>query len=254
MCLCSRGPSEGGNRYGGDPRRRRELILAGPDLEQWAPSRRPARAVISTATQTMLGRGAVSAEVMLVGKQPGDNEDKQGVPFMGPASRLLDQALDEAGILNPCDTSRTSSSTSIGWRAASTWRFTAVDERGSHLPISATVSPRGLDSDSEPPPNGLQGVWTTTSHDHRPAQAESPTPLPTIVIAVLYGTLHSSAIARAVMSPLTHCAQVLACVALLAASLLLRLLGDVPARGRRRRSKSFDRPPGVLRPKVRTIR
>ena len=49
-------------------------------------------------TQTVFGGGAAPARVMLVGEQPGDQEDRQGRPFVGPAGRLLDQALEEAGI------------------------------------------------------------------------------------------------------------------------------------------------------------
>jgi uracil-DNA glycosylase len=81
----------------------RELIPEDPDLEQL-------RAIAAgctgchlyrDATQTVFGRGPVPAPVMLVGEQPGDQEDKQGLPFVGPAGRLLDQALDEAGISAP---------------------------------------------------------------------------------------------------------------------------------------------------------
>jgi DNA polymerase len=49
-------------------------------------------------TQTVFGEGRVGAEVMLVGEQPGDQEDLQGRPFVGPAGKLLDKALEEAGI------------------------------------------------------------------------------------------------------------------------------------------------------------
>jgi uracil-DNA glycosylase family protein len=49
-------------------------------------------------TQTVFGEGPRQAEVMLVGEQPGDQEDKAGRPFVGPAGKLLDRALDEAGI------------------------------------------------------------------------------------------------------------------------------------------------------------
>jgi DNA polymerase len=49
-------------------------------------------------TQTVFGEGARSADVMLVGEQPGDQEDRAGRPFVGPAGRLLDRALEEAGI------------------------------------------------------------------------------------------------------------------------------------------------------------
>jgi DNA polymerase len=50
------------------------------------------------ATQTVFGDGSTSAEVVLVGEQPGDREDVQGKPFVGPAGRLLDEALADAGI------------------------------------------------------------------------------------------------------------------------------------------------------------
>jgi uracil-DNA glycosylase family protein len=49
-------------------------------------------------TQTVFGEGRVGARVMLVGEQPGDREDLEGHPFVGPAGRVLDQALEEAGI------------------------------------------------------------------------------------------------------------------------------------------------------------
>jgi uracil-DNA glycosylase family protein len=51
-----------------------------------------------TGTQTVFGEGTRSAEVMFVGEQPGDQEDLQGKPFVGPAGKLLDQALQDAGI------------------------------------------------------------------------------------------------------------------------------------------------------------
>jgi uracil-DNA glycosylase len=50
------------------------------------------------ATQTVFGAGRRSAELMLVGEQPGDKEDREGEPFVGPAGTLLDRALVEAGI------------------------------------------------------------------------------------------------------------------------------------------------------------
>ncbi|TYP86160.1 UdgX family uracil-DNA binding protein [Blastococcus xanthinilyticus] len=49
-------------------------------------------------TQTVFGEGPGTARVVLVGEQPGDQEDRRGEPFVGPAGRLLDKALDEAGI------------------------------------------------------------------------------------------------------------------------------------------------------------
>jgi uracil-DNA glycosylase family protein len=50
------------------------------------------------ATQTVFGEGARSSEMLLVGETPGDQEDLQGRPFVGPAGRLLDEALEAAGI------------------------------------------------------------------------------------------------------------------------------------------------------------
>jgi len=50
------------------------------------------------ATQTVFGEGPDRAKVMLVGEQPGDQEDTTGRPFVGPAGRLLDEALAAAGI------------------------------------------------------------------------------------------------------------------------------------------------------------
>src|SRR4051812_30753435 len=50
------------------------------------------------ATQTVFGEGSARAEVMLVGEQPGDQEDLQAHPFVGPAGQLLDRALAEAGV------------------------------------------------------------------------------------------------------------------------------------------------------------
>ena len=50
------------------------------------------------ATQAVFGEGAARAELMLVGEQPGDREDRARRPFVGPAGQLLDRALEEAGI------------------------------------------------------------------------------------------------------------------------------------------------------------
>jgi DNA polymerase len=51
-----------------------------------------------TATQVVFGAGPRTAQVVFVGEQPGDQEDRQGAPFVGPAGALLDRALEEAGI------------------------------------------------------------------------------------------------------------------------------------------------------------
>src|SRR5688572_31889742 len=54
--------------------------------------------LFANATQTVFGEGPAKATLMLVGEQPGDAEDRAGHPFVGPAGRILDQALEEAGI------------------------------------------------------------------------------------------------------------------------------------------------------------
>src|SRR5882762_7554473 len=50
------------------------------------------------ATQTVFGEGPKDAAIMLVGEQPGDYEDQEGKPFVGPAGKIMNQALEEAGI------------------------------------------------------------------------------------------------------------------------------------------------------------
>ena len=55
-------------------------------------------ALWANATQTVFGAGSPHARVMLVGEQPGDEEDRKGLPFIGPAGKLLDGALAAAGV------------------------------------------------------------------------------------------------------------------------------------------------------------
>jgi uracil-DNA glycosylase family protein len=51
-----------------------------------------------TGTQTVFGEGKATAEIVFVGEQPGDKEDLEGRPFVGPAGRVLDEGLEAAGI------------------------------------------------------------------------------------------------------------------------------------------------------------
>jgi DNA polymerase len=50
------------------------------------------------ATQAVAGEGPPKAAIMMIGEQPGDEEDRRGAPFVGPAGRLLDRALVDAGV------------------------------------------------------------------------------------------------------------------------------------------------------------
>ncbi|MGW0821317.1 UdgX family uracil-DNA binding protein [Streptomyces sp. NPDC002845] len=70
----------------------------GLDTHRRAAARCQGCPLYENATQTVFGKGDESARIVLVGEQPGDQEDKRGEPFVGPAGRLLGKALQEAGI------------------------------------------------------------------------------------------------------------------------------------------------------------
>ena len=77
-----------------------ELIPDDPTLGSVRDAAKDCQAcdLYKRGTQTVFGEGARKAELMLVGEQPGDAEDLAGKPFVGPAGRVLDKALAEAGI------------------------------------------------------------------------------------------------------------------------------------------------------------
>ena len=77
-----------------------ELIPLHPTLAQLRDEAKDCKAcdLWLRGTQTVFGEGALRAKVMFVGEQPGDKEDLEGKPFVGPAGALLDKALMEAGI------------------------------------------------------------------------------------------------------------------------------------------------------------
>jgi len=76
------------------------LIPVHPTLESVRAAAANCRAcdLYKRGTQTVFGEGPQRAQIMMVGEQPGDAEDIAGHPFVGPAGRLLDRALEEAGI------------------------------------------------------------------------------------------------------------------------------------------------------------
>lgn len=89
---------------------RPELPLVTGTAADFVPQRRTLKSLREAArvcrgcrlwmvgSQTVFGEGKAAAKIMLVGEQPGDQEDREGHPFVGPAGRLLDEALAEAGI------------------------------------------------------------------------------------------------------------------------------------------------------------
>jgi uracil-DNA glycosylase family protein len=82
-------------------REERDAALPAADtLEELRELARGCRAcdLWARATQTVFGDGAANARLLVVGEQPGNSEDLEGAPFVGPAGRLLDEALVEAGI------------------------------------------------------------------------------------------------------------------------------------------------------------
>lgn len=76
------------------------LIPAAPTLPRLIEAARTCQAcdLHKSGTQTVFGEGSRNSVVMFVGEQPGDKEDLQGRPFVGPAGAILDRALDDAGI------------------------------------------------------------------------------------------------------------------------------------------------------------
>ena len=76
------------------------LVPANPTIPKLRGAAADCRAcdLWKTGTQTVFGEGGSKARVMFVGEQPGDQEDIQGRPFVGPAGKVLDKALVEAGI------------------------------------------------------------------------------------------------------------------------------------------------------------
>lgn len=78
----------------------RDFIPKGAGLAQLADAAQSCRGcdLWKNATRAVFGEGPGRAEIMLVGEQPGDQEDRRGRPFVGPAGKLLDEALKIAGI------------------------------------------------------------------------------------------------------------------------------------------------------------
>jgi len=89
-----------GHGHGDDDGTAASLIPEQPTLEKLREAAAGCKAcpLWETGTQTVFGEGSPDADVVFVGEQPGDREDIEGRPFVGPAGKLFDEALVEAGI------------------------------------------------------------------------------------------------------------------------------------------------------------
>jgi uracil-DNA glycosylase family protein len=150
----------------------------------------------ANATQAVFGEGALKSEVMLVGETPGDQEDLAGAPFVGPAGKLLDRALDEAGI-DRQTTYVTNAVKHFKWRARGTRR---IHDKPSWSEIMACrpwleselalVKPRALVLMGATAAQSLLGKsFKVTQERGKPLDSE----LADVVVA----TIHPSAVLRA---------------------------------------------------------
>jgi uracil-DNA glycosylase len=150
------------------------------------------------ATQTVFGRGPVPARLMLVGEQPGDQEDVRGEPFVGPAGRILDRALEEAGIDRET-VFVTNVVKHFKWRPASSGKR-RLHERPNRAEIGAClpwveselalVHPEALVLLGATAAKALVGPKVSVTRDHGVSLASDLAPL---VVA----TIHPSAVLRA---------------------------------------------------------
>jgi DNA polymerase len=191
-----------------------------PGAEQFVPDTRrlPQLAEAATgcrgcdlyenATQTVFGRGAASGPLMLVGEQPGDVEDTEGKAFVGPAGRMLDRAVAEAG-LDPARTYVTNAVKHFRWKAGRGKR--RIHDKPSAAQVSAcrpwltaelhAVRPAVLVALGATAAASLFGP-TFRLTQHRGERLDWPPPSgpfaddPTPVRAV-FATIHPSAVLRA---------------------------------------------------------
>jgi uracil-DNA glycosylase len=152
--------------------------------------------LFKNATQTVFGMGPKHPEMMFVGEQPGDVEDREGVPFVGPAGRLLREALGEAGI-DPADVYLTNAVKHFKWKPRGKRR---LHERPNHEEVMACrlwldeeialVKPRAIVALGATAAGALLGSSARVMRDRAKA---FPSPLAEVVTL----TVHPSSILRA---------------------------------------------------------
>jgi uracil-DNA glycosylase family protein len=147
------------------------------------------------ATQAVFGEGPAKAKLMLVGEQPGDREDREGEPFVGPAGGLLRRALDEAGI-DPEETYITNAVKHFKWRPRGKRRLhqtPRVGEVEACKPWLAAeveaVSPRALVALGATAARSLFGPGIKVTRDRGELLKTPLAPIATV-------TVHPSAILR----------------------------------------------------------
>jgi uracil-DNA glycosylase family protein len=148
------------------------------------------------ATQVVVGEGAANAVLMLVGEQPGDREDVEGRPFVGPAGRLLTEALDQAG-LGSTPTYVTNAVKHFKWEPRGPRRIHERPNAGEvaacrmWLEIEiATIKPRVIVALGATAARALAGPAVRVTRD-RGRAIESP------LAPILMVTVHPSSILRA---------------------------------------------------------
>jgi DNA polymerase len=150
------------------------------------------------ATQTVFGQGPVPARWMLVGEQPGDHEDVEGAPFVGPAGRILDEALDQAGIDRE-QAFVTNVVKHFKWRPSAGGKR-RLHERPNRVEIGAClpwvetelrlVAPKALVLLGATAAQALLGPTIRVTRDHGE-------PIPSDLAPLVLVTIHPSAILRA---------------------------------------------------------
>jgi DNA polymerase len=150
----------------------------------------------ANATQAVFGEGTLTSEVMLVGEQPGDQEDLAGAPFVGPAGKLLDRALDEAGI-DRRKTYVTNAVKHFKWKARGTRRIHDKPSWTEQMACRpwveaelALVKPRALVL------MGATAAQSLLGKSFRVTQSRG-TPLESDLADVVVATIHPSAVLRA---------------------------------------------------------
>ena len=174
------------------------LIPHKPSLQSLraAAARCTACPLYARATQTVFGEGPAHASLMLVGEQPGDQEDREGRPFVGPAGKLLDHCMAEAG-LDRSEAYVTNAVKHFKWVARGKRR---IHSKPNSMEIKAckpwleaeiaTIRPRVLVCMGATAAQSLLGSsFRVTQERGKPIQSE--------LAPIVFATVHPSALLRA---------------------------------------------------------